>query len=96
MINLAMVGLGRWGQTVLNSIQGKSERLRVVHGVTKEPELARDLAAKHGFHLSTDLDDAIADPQVQAIMLAAKTAVERNDVKLSAKLAAKEARRRDM
>ena len=70
MINLAMVGLGRWGQTVLNSIQGKSERLRVVHGVTKEPELARDLAAKHGFHLSTDLDDAIADPQVQAIMLA--------------------------
>jgi hypothetical protein len=33
---------------------------------------------------------------VQAIMLAAKTAVERNDVKLSAKLAAKEARRRDM
>ena len=33
---------------------------------------------------------------VQAIMLAAKTAVERNDVKLSAKLATKEARRRDV
>lgn len=70
MINLAMVGLGRWGQTVLNSIQGKSTRLRVVHGITKEPELARELAAKHGFHLSTDLDDAIANPDVQAIMLA--------------------------
>lgn len=70
MINLAMVGLGRWGQTVLNSIQGKSRRLRIVHGVTKEPDLARDLAAKHGFHLSTELDDAIANPDVQAIMLA--------------------------
>lgn len=70
MINLAMVGLGRWGQTVLNSIQGKSERLRIVQGVTKEPELARELAAKHGFHLSTELDDAIANPDVQAIMLA--------------------------
>jgi len=33
---------------------------------------------------------------VQMVMLAAKTAVERNDVKLSAKLAAKEARRRGM
>jgi hypothetical protein len=33
---------------------------------------------------------------VQMMMLAARTAVERNDVKLSAKLAAKEARRRDM
>ena len=33
---------------------------------------------------------------VQMVMLAAKTAVERNDVKMSAKLAAKEARRRSM
>ena len=33
---------------------------------------------------------------VQMMMLAARTAVERNDVKLSARLAAKEARRRDM
>jgi len=33
---------------------------------------------------------------VQMVMLAAKTAVERNDVKMSAKLAAKEARRRAM
>ena len=33
---------------------------------------------------------------VQMMMLAAKTAVERNDVKMSAKLAAKEARRRGM
>ena len=62
MINAAMVGLGRWGQTVLGSIQGKNDRIRIVHGVTKEPELARELAAKHGFRLSTDLKDAIADP----------------------------------
>ena len=33
---------------------------------------------------------------VQMMMLAARTAVERNDVKMSAKLAAKEARRRGM
>lgn len=70
MINVAMVGLGRWGQTILNSIQGKSTRLRIMHGVTKEPELSRELAAKHGFQLSTELEDAIANPAVQAIMLA--------------------------
>lgn len=70
MINAAMVGLGRWGQTVLNSIQGKSTRLRIVHGVTKEPDIARDLASRHGFRLSSDLEDAIADPQVQAVLLA--------------------------
>ncbi len=70
MINVAMVGLGRWGQTVLNSIQGKSERLRVVHGVTKEPVAAGELSTRHGFTLSTELEDATADPAVQAVLLA--------------------------
>jgi predicted dehydrogenase len=84
MINAAMVGLGRWGQTVLGSIQGKSSRLRIVHGVTKEPELARELAAKHGFRLSTDLKDAIADPEVQAIMLATPHSLHVEQVRMVA------------
>ena len=28
MIHAAIVGLGRWGQTLVASVQGKSERLR--------------------------------------------------------------------
>jgi predicted dehydrogenase len=70
MIKAAMVGLGRWGQTTIASVQGKSERVRFVHGVTKEPDLARDFAARHDFRLSTDLADALADPEVQAVWLA--------------------------
>ena len=84
MINAAMVGLGRWGQTVLGSIQGKNDRIRIVHGVTKEPELARELAAKHGFRLSTDLKDAIADPEVQAILLATPHSLHVEQVRMVA------------
>src|SRR6202142_1707226 len=84
MINAAMVGLGRWGQTILNSIQGKSSRLRIVHGVTKEPELARELAARSGFRLSTDLKDAIADPEVQAILLATPHSLHVEQVRMVA------------
>jgi len=69
MINAAMIGLGRWGQTILGSVQGKSERVRFVHAVTKEPELAKDIVARHGLRLSTDLADALADPEVQAVWL---------------------------
>jgi predicted dehydrogenase len=69
MINAAMVGLGRWGQTILAAVQGKSERIRFVHGVSKEPEEARAVAAKHGLRLSTDLADALADPEVEAVFL---------------------------
>jgi predicted dehydrogenase len=84
MINAAMVGLGRWGQTILNSVQGKSTRLRIVHGVSKEPELVRELAARHDFRLSTDLADAIADPQVQAILLATPHSLHVEQIRLVA------------
>jgi predicted dehydrogenase len=70
MIDAAMVGLGRWGQTILNSVQGKSARVRFVHGVSKEPEAAQPVAARHGLRLSADLAAALADPQVQAVFLA--------------------------
>src|SRR5665213_3051077 len=70
MINAAMIGLGRWGQTTIAAVQGKSTRVRFVHGVTKEPELVRDFAARHDFRLSTDLADVLADPIVQAVWLA--------------------------
>ncbi len=70
MLNVAMIGLGRWGQTILNSVQGKSDRLRVVHGVSKEPEVAEALARRYGFRLSADLEAALADPAVEAVLLA--------------------------
>ena len=70
MIQAAMIGLGRWGQTTIAAVQGKSNRVRFVHGVTKEPELVRDFAARHDFRLSTDLADVLADPAVQAVWLA--------------------------
>jgi predicted dehydrogenase len=70
MINAAVIGLGRWGQSIVNAVQGKSRRLHVIRGVSKEPDLVRDLAAKQGFELSTDFEQAVADPRVQAVFLA--------------------------
>ena len=70
MLNAAMIGLGRWGQTILNSVQGKSERIRIVHGVSKELDVAAPLAERYVFRLSADLDDALADPAVNAVLLA--------------------------
>ena len=70
MLNAAIVGLGWWGKNLLNAVQDKSERIRFVHGVSKEPDTVRDLAKHHGFRLSTDLEEALADPQVQAVVLA--------------------------
>jgi predicted dehydrogenase len=70
MIEAAVVGLGRWGQAIVNAVQGKSARLRFVRGICKEPDAMAAFAAKHGFDLSTRLEDAIADPRVRAVVLA--------------------------
>src|ERR1700753_4398805 len=70
MIDAAVIGLGRWGKSLVNAVQGKSARLRFVHGVSKEPDDARAFAQQHGFKLTTELADAIENPEVQAIFLA--------------------------
>jgi len=70
MIDAAVIGLGRWGKNIVESVQGKSQRLRFIRGVSKEPDLVRDFAAAKGFELSADFDEAIADPRVKAVFLA--------------------------
>ncbi len=70
MINAAVIGLGRWGQSIVNAVQGKSRRLRIIRGVSKEPEAVRDFAAARNFELSTEFAEAVADPRVEAVMLA--------------------------
>ena len=55
MINAAVIGLGRWGKNIVESVQGKSKRLHFIRGVSKEPELVADFAKAKGFELTTRL-----------------------------------------
>ena len=70
MIDAAVIGLGRWGKSIVEAAQGKSRRLRFIRGVSKEPEQVADFAAAKGFELSTEFEAAVADPRVQAVFLA--------------------------
>ena len=70
MIDAAVIGLGRWGKNIVEAVQGKSKRLRIIRGVSKEPDLVRDFATAKGFELSTEFENAVADPSVQAVFLA--------------------------
>jgi predicted dehydrogenase len=58
------------GKNIVEAVQGKSKRLRFIRGVSKEPELVREFAAAKGFELSTEFEEAVSDPRVQAIFLA--------------------------
>ncbi len=70
MIKAAIVGLGWWGKTVVESTAG-SDAIRFVAGTsrTMSPELEA-FASKNGFRLAANYEALLADPDVDAVVLA--------------------------
>ena len=70
MIDVAIVGLGRWGRTLVGSVQGKSDRLRFTRAVVRSLEPHRGFAEELGLALTDDFEEVLADPSVTAVVLA--------------------------
>ncbi len=70
MINAAIVGLGGWGQVLVKSVQGKSDRIRFTTGVTRTPARAEEFCRKHDIALGGDYVAMLADPAIDAVVLA--------------------------
>ncbi|MGH8650072.1 MAG: Gfo/Idh/MocA family protein, partial [Burkholderiales bacterium] len=70
MIRAAIIGLGRWGQNLVTSVQGKSDAIRFVAGALRGVAGARDFAGEKGFPLYDSYEKALADPNVDAVVLA--------------------------
>src|SRR2546425_841211 len=70
MIRAAIVGLGRWGQNLVDCTQGKTEKIRFTAGVARTPAKAQAFANQHGFPLIGDYSAALADSNIDAIVLA--------------------------
>ncbi len=80
MINAGIVGLGWWGNRLIQSVQGKSDRIRFVHGVARNPATKQDIAKRHGLRLSADLEGMLSAPDVDAIVLATPHSVHREQI----------------
>ena len=70
MIRAAIVGPGRWGQTLVAAVQGKSDRLRFTAAVGRDPARVREFAERHRLQILDSLDAALADPGIDAVVLA--------------------------
>lgn len=69
-LNAALVGLGSWGQVLGRSVQGRSERIRIIRGVTRTPSKAAEFAKEMGIPIGSDFQSVISDQAVDAIILA--------------------------
>jgi predicted dehydrogenase len=70
VVRAAIVGLGRWGQNLVECAQGRTDRIRFTAGVARTPAKARAFAESHGIALVADYPAALADPDVDAVVLA--------------------------
>jgi predicted dehydrogenase len=70
MINAAVVGLGWWGKTLVESA-ANSDTIRFVAGATRTvtPEV-EVFAKKHGLRLLANYDAVLADREIDAVVLA--------------------------
>lgn len=69
-LNAAIVGLGWWGKILVESVQGLGAGFRFVSAVTKDAAGSASFAARHGLALAGTLDEVLADPAVDAVVLA--------------------------
>jgi predicted dehydrogenase len=70
MIDAAIVGLGRWGRTLVEAVQGKSRSLRFTRAVSRDPPKLRDFAANHRLDIVDAVEPILADPKIDAVVIA--------------------------
>ena len=83
MLNAAAVGLGWWGKELVRATKG-SKHLKVTRGVTLEPEAARDIAGEFNLKIGTSYEEVLADPAIDAVILATPHSKHREQVEAAA------------
>ena len=70
MISAAILGLGWWGQALVGAVQGKSDRIRFTKAVAPDPAKRARVADELGVALTSRYDEVLADPAIQAVVVA--------------------------
>lgn len=74
MLRCAIVGLGRWGQRLVDSCQVEGRPLggdiHFTHAVVRSPDRYRDYCAKQGLAYQEDYQSLLAGSQIDAVVLA--------------------------
>jgi predicted dehydrogenase len=70
MIRAAIVGLGRWGRSLVASVSGKSDEIGFVVACTRTREAAEDFCRDHKLPLVESYEEVIRRPGIDAVVLA--------------------------
>ncbi len=85
MINAAIIGLGWWGTHIVNTLQGKSNKIRFLRAVDIEPDTKLEFARGKGIQITADFADVLNDPALEAIVLATPHSMHEEQIIATAK-----------
>src|SRR5215813_6840489 len=86
MIKAAMIGLGWWGKTLVESVQGTSDIIQFVAASSRsQADDHKQFAAAQKLTLHRTYEEALADPQVDAVVLATPHSLHSPQVVAAAK-----------
>jgi predicted dehydrogenase len=70
MLRTAICGAGHWGTRLIESVQGRSAKIGFVRAVTRNPPAQQPLAGRFGIALTDNYAEVLADPTIDAVVLA--------------------------
>ena len=84
MLNAAIYGLGRWGNRLVESVQG-SGKIRFVKGVSREPDKHKEFSRKTGIKVVSSYGRVLKDPEIGAVVLATPHSLHMKQIVQAAK-----------
>jgi predicted dehydrogenase len=70
MIRAAVVGLGRWGRSLVNAVHGKTDAIRFTRAYSRTRASAEPFCRERGIPLADSYEAILADPSIDAVVLA--------------------------
>jgi predicted dehydrogenase len=83
MIRAAIVGLGRWGRSLVNAVQDSND-IRFVAAHTRTRAKAEEFCQSKGVPLVDSFDAILADPTIDAVVLATPHSQHEDQIKRAA------------
>jgi len=85
MIRAAIVGLGWWGRTIVDAVQGKSQQITFVAGNTRTRAKAEDFCKERKIELRDDLNAILKDRSIDAVVYTTPHSQHEEHVKRAAR-----------
>ena len=85
MLRAAICGAGHWGTRLIESVHGKSLKIGFTAAVTRNPAARRNLSERFGLALTPSYAEVLADPTIDAVVLATPHSQHASEIAAAAK-----------